>query len=70
MVTIRIPYYWDRKLKPKLNKTEFIETPDWEHLIAKYSNNKSIIISIPQEGFFEPVAMTSYFFIIYSIIVP
>ena len=63
------PYYWDRKMQPAMNKPEFIETPDWEHLIAKYSNNKSIIISITQEGFFEPVATTSYFFIIYSIIV-
>ena len=63
------PYYWDRKMVPEMNKPEFIETPEWEHLIAKYSNNKSIIISIPQEGFFEPVATTSYFFIFYSIIV-
>ncbi|MCW3125701.1 MAG: histidine kinase [Bacteroidetes bacterium] len=62
-------YYWDRKMNPPLNTPEFFETNAWEHLIARYSNNKSIIISIPQEGFFEPVATTSYFFILYSVIV-
>ncbi len=62
------PYYWDKKINPPLNQPVFEETDEWENLVAKYSNNKSIIISIPQEGFFEPVATASYFFIIYSVI--
>jgi two-component system nitrogen regulation sensor histidine kinase NtrY len=62
-------YYWDKNMIASVGQPKFVETNDWEHLVSRYSSNKSIIISIPQEGFFEPVATTSYFFIIYSVIV-
>lgn len=62
-------YYWDKNMAAPVGQPRFIETNDWEHLVSRYPGNKSIIISIPQEGFFEPVATTSYFFIIYSVIV-
>jgi len=61
-------YYWDRSMNTPLNEPKFIETDEWEHLACKYPNNRSIIISIPQEGFFEPVATMSYFFVIYLIV--
>lgn len=63
------PYYWDRKMNTPLNQPKFFETNEWEHLACKYPNNRNVVISIPQEGFFEPVATTSYFFIIYLIII-
>lgn len=63
------PYYWDRKMNTPINQPKFIETNEWEHLACKYPYNRSIIISIPQEGFFEPVATMSYFFIIYLLII-
>lgn len=63
------PYYWDRKMNTPLNQPQFFETKEWEHLACKYPNNRNVIISIPQEGFFEPVATMSYFFIIYLTIV-
>jgi len=63
------PYYWNRKLNTPLNEPKFIETDQWEHLVCKYPNNRSLIISIPQEGFFEPVATMSYFFLIYLILI-
>jgi two-component system nitrogen regulation sensor histidine kinase NtrY len=61
------PYYWDRKMNTPLNQPQFIEDKEWEHLACKYPNNRSVIISIPQEGFFEPVATMSYFFVIYLV---
>ena len=63
------PYYWNHKLNTPLNEPKFIETGQWEHLVCKYPNNRSLIISIPQEGFFEPVATMSYFFLIYLILI-
>jgi signal transduction histidine kinase len=63
------PYYWNRRMNTPLNQPKFIETNEWEHLACKYPNNRSVIISIPQEGFFEPVATMSYFFVIYLIII-
>jgi nitrogen fixation/metabolism regulation signal transduction histidine kinase len=63
------PYYWSRKMNTPLNKPTFIETNQWEHLACRYPNNRNIIISSPQEGFFQPVATMSYFFVIYLIII-
>ena len=62
-------YYWDRRMNTPLNQPKFIENKEWEHLACKYPNNRNVIISIPQEGFFEPVATMSYFFVIYLIII-
>ena len=62
------PYYWDQKLNTSMNHPRFIEDDAWEHLVCKFTNNRTIIISIPQEGFFEPVATMSYFFVIYFIL--
>jgi predicted transglutaminase-like protease len=55
-------------MKAEINAPKFVETNEWEHLVCKYPNNRSIVISIPQEGFFEPVATMSYFFVIYFIV--
>ena len=62
------PYYWDRSMNTPINQPKFIDTKEWEHLSCRYPNHRSVVISIPQEGFFEPVATVSYFFIIYLIV--
>jgi two-component system nitrogen regulation sensor histidine kinase NtrY len=62
-------YYWDPSMNTPINQPKFIETNEWEHLACKYSNKRSIVISIPQEGFFEPVATMCYFFVIYLVII-
>jgi two-component system nitrogen regulation sensor histidine kinase NtrY len=61
-------YYWDHRMNTPINQPKFFENKEWEHLACKYPNSRSVIISIPQEGFFEPVATMSYFFVIYLII--
>ena len=61
-------YYWDKKMDVPIYQHRFIETDDWEHLVCKYPNNRSVIVSISQEGFFEPIATISYFFLIYFIL--
>ncbi len=62
-------YYWDKKFDVPFNKVTYVEDNEWESLVLRTSGAQSVIISIRQEGFFEPVATTSYFFIIYAIIV-
>lgn len=62
-------YYWDRKFDVPLNKPTYVEDNEWESLVLRTAGAQSVIISIRQEGFFEPVATISYFFIIYAIIV-
>jgi two-component system nitrogen regulation sensor histidine kinase NtrY len=62
-------YYWDHSMNTPINQPRFIETNQWEHLACRYPNKRSIVISIPQEGFFEPVATMSYFFVMYLIII-
>lgn len=63
-------YYWDRKFDVPLNKPTYVEDNEWESLVLRTAGGgQSVIISIRQEGFFEPVATISYFFIIYAIIV-
>lgn len=60
------PYYWQSS-DWKEGDDGFFETSEWEHFITK-SKKKSVIVSIKQEGFFEPMATFSYFFIILSLL--
>ncbi|MFN8276092.1 MAG: HAMP domain-containing sensor histidine kinase [Chitinophagales bacterium] len=63
-------YYWDHHFNtPRGEHLGFLETNDWEHLVCYYPNDRKVIVSIPQEGFFEPVAATSYFFVLYFIVI-
>jgi two-component system nitrogen regulation sensor histidine kinase NtrY len=62
------PYYWNRRMNTALSQPRFIETNEWEHLVCCYPHRRNIIISIPQGGFFEPVATMSYFFVLYFIV--
>lgn len=63
-------YYWDKKFDVPLNKPTYVEDNEWESLVLRTAGGgQSVIISIRQEGFFEPVATISYFFIIYAVIV-
>ena len=61
------PYYWNRKMNTPINQPQFFEDKEWEHLSCQYPHSRNVIISIPQEGFFEPVATMSYFFVIYLV---
>lgn len=58
------PYYWDKAMDNESWKTYFMDTKAWEHLVIKENNVKKVIVSIEQEGFFEPLASFSYFFIV------
>lgn len=62
-------YYWDKKFDVPLNKPTYVEDNEWESLVLRTAGGQSVIISIRQEGFFEPVATISYFFVIYAVIV-
>lgn len=63
------PYYLDKKIElPEMGNNSFYESLQWEHLIKNVSKNKKVIVSVKQEGFFEPVATISYFFVFYLLI--
>lgn len=62
------PYYWNQWMRTQVNEPKFVEINHWEHLVYRFPYKRSIIISIPQEGFFEPVATMSYFFAFYFVI--
>ncbi|MFN8309535.1 MAG: HAMP domain-containing sensor histidine kinase [Chitinophagales bacterium] len=63
-------YYWDPHFNsPSVTEQQFLETKDWEHLICSYPNDRKVVVSVPQEGFFEPVATLSYFFVLYFMVI-
>ncbi len=62
-------YYWDKAFDRENSKKYFFESKEWEHLVCNFGNDRKVIVSIPQEGFFEPVATVSYFFSIYFLII-
>lgn len=62
-------FYWDKKLVATDVTSSFIETDEWEHLVLQdVGGVKRIMVSIAQEGFFEPLATFAYFFIIYTFV--
>ena len=40
----------------------FIEEENWEHSIQHFSNGKKVIVTVPREPIFEPIATFSYLF--------
>lgn len=59
-------FYWDKTFTTTDAPASFIETDEWEHLIIQGKGVKHVVVSIAQEGFFEPLATFAYFFIIYT----
>jgi two-component system nitrogen regulation sensor histidine kinase NtrY len=55
-------YTWNKNYKFEKEQYAYIDFPGWEHIIYRFSNNKKVIVTIPQEGLFEPVATFSYIF--------
>lgn len=55
-------YYWNKNYQFGKDDFVFIEEPEWEHSIQHFANGKKVIVSVPREPFFEPVATFSYFF--------
>jgi two-component system nitrogen regulation sensor histidine kinase NtrY len=60
------PYYWspDYKFNGK-DKDAYVEEPEWEHTITRFSNGKKTVVSIPREPVFEPIATFSYLLTFY-----
>ncbi len=58
-------YYWNRDYQYGNKDFVFIEEPDWEHSIQRFSNGKDVIVTVAREPVFEPVATFSYFFTFY-----
>lgn len=63
------PYYWNKNYSFAENDLVFIEEPKWEHNIQQFKNGKKVIVSIPREPLFEPVATFSYLFTFYFVAV-
>jgi signal transduction histidine kinase len=55
-------FLWNSKYKFGNESHVFIEEPEWEHGIMRFPNNKKVIVSVPREPVFEPVATFSYLF--------
>ena len=62
-------YYWDKDFDFEGKQYRFIDIGDWEHIIYQYPNDKRVVVTIGQEGLFEPVATFSYMFSFYFIVV-
>ncbi len=58
-------YYWKKSYSFSNGETEFIEEPNWELNIQKFQNGKKVIVAIPREPIFEPIATFSYLFTFY-----
>jgi signal transduction histidine kinase len=55
-------YYWNQAYDFGGSDFKFIEEDDWEHSIQRFTNGKQVIVSVPREPVFEPVATFSYLF--------
>ncbi len=62
-------YYWNKNYSFAESDLQFIEEPEWEHNIQQFKNGKKVVVSIPREPLFEPVATFSYLFTFYFIAV-
>ncbi len=61
-------YYWNNDYRFGNENFVFIEEPDWEHSIQRFSNGKRVIVSVMREPLFEPVATFSYLFTFYFMV--
>lgn len=55
-------YYWNQAYDFEGSDFKFIEEDEWEHSIQRFANGKQVIVSVPREPVFEPVATFSYLF--------
>ncbi len=55
-------YYWNKNYTFDGGDFKFVEEPAWEHSIQHFANGKKVMVSVPREPVFEPVATFSYFF--------
>jgi len=55
-------YYWNKAYAFNGVDFVFIEEQEWEHSIQHFSNGKKVMVSVPREPVFEPVATFSYLF--------
>lgn len=62
-------YYWNKTYQFTNGDFAFVEEPEWEHSIQHFSNGKKVVVSVPREPVFEPIATFSYFFTFFFIMV-
>ncbi len=62
-------YYWNKEYVFNDGDGTFIEEDEWEHNIQRFANGKKVVVSIPREPLFEPVATFSYLFSFLFVIV-
>ncbi|HLP21438.1 MAG TPA: HAMP domain-containing sensor histidine kinase, partial [Chitinophagales bacterium] len=55
-------YYWNQAYKFAGGDFQFIEEDEWEHSIQQFPNGKRVMVSVPREPVFEPIATFSYLF--------
>lgn len=56
------PYNWNKDYIFDEGDFSFVEEPDWEHSIQRFTNGKKVIVTVAREPVFEPVATFSYLF--------
>ncbi len=61
------PYPYFANQIESAESSRFYQARDWEHFQVDGKFSKTVIVSTPQESFFEPLASFSYYFVIYSI---
>ncbi len=62
-------YYWNKTYQFGSSDFAFVEEPLWEHSIQHFTNGKKVIVSVPREPVFEPIATFSYFFTFFFLMV-
>ncbi|HWB64534.1 MAG TPA: HAMP domain-containing sensor histidine kinase, partial [Chitinophagales bacterium] len=62
-------YYWNKDFQFNGQQYAFIDIGDWEHIIYRFPNDMKVVVTIGQEGLFEPVATFSYLFSFFFITV-
>ncbi len=60
-------YYWSKDFQFGDQQYVFVDVGDWEHVIYRFANDMKVVVSIGQEGLFEPVATFSYIFAFFFI---
>ncbi|MES2622053.1 MAG: ATP-binding protein [Bacteroidota bacterium] len=61
-------YYWNNDYKFTEADFEFVEEKVWELSIQRFANGKKVIVVVPREPVFEPVATFSYLFTFYFLV--
>lgn len=62
-------YNWDKDLHFGDKQYAYIDVGDWEHIIYRFTNDKKVIVTIAEEGLFEPIATFSYLFSFFFVVV-